>query len=84
MIWRRLHQQKRVKPKHRVKLERLGLAAQEQLTVPMEEIRRQGILLAGLPFGQGIRSRSQVQNGPTTHSPKPAGVIRRSPHGAAQ
>ena len=83
MIWRRLHQQKRVKPKHKVNLENLGLVAREQLTVPMDEIRRQGMLLAGPTPGQGVRPRPQVQSGPTS-STKPAGTIRRGRRGATQ
>ena len=82
MIWRRLHQQRRVKPKHKVKLENLGLGTREELTVSMEEIRRQGLLLAGQPFGQGVRP---IANSPSTaQSSKPAGAARRVRRGAAQ
>jgi hypothetical protein len=82
MIWRRLHQQKRVKPKHKVKLENLGFATREELNVPMEEVRRQGMLLAGQPFGQGVRP--VVKNQSVARSTKPARTVRRGRRGPKQ
>ncbi len=40
---------------------RLDLQLKEKPTVPMEEMRRQGLMLAGRQLGQGARSRSKVQ-----------------------
>ena len=42
---------------------RLDLQLKEKPTVSMEEMRRQGLMLAGRQLGQGARSRSKVQEG---------------------
>jgi hypothetical protein len=55
MIWKTSQKQTRVKPKPRVKLELLGLAPREELVVSIEEIRRQGLMLADRSIGQGSR-----------------------------
>jgi len=74
MIWRASQKHARVKPKQKIKLEHLGLAPLEQPEVPIEEIRRQGMMLAGRTVGHGVRSRIRVQNGATSQS---IGTTRR-------
>jgi hypothetical protein len=49
MVWRQLHQAKRMKPTPRIKLQKLGLPARKHSVTPIEEIRRQGRMLAGSP-----------------------------------
>jgi hypothetical protein len=49
MVWRQLHQAKRMKPTPRIKLQKLGLPARKHAVTPIEEIRRQGRMLAGSP-----------------------------------
>jgi hypothetical protein len=49
MVWRQLHQAKRMKPTPRIKLQKLGLPARKHSATPIEEIRRQGRMLAGSP-----------------------------------
>lgn len=72
MIWRRPQKQTRVKPKRRIKLDDLGLSLREKAVVPIEEIRRQGMMLAGRTVGHGARTRPSLQS-PATRS----GAIRR-------
>jgi hypothetical protein len=84
MAWRRSLQHKRVKPKRKVKLERLGLRALEQPVVSMDEIRRQGLLLAGRTLGPSIRPQHPVPSGPAVRSAGPATAARRGRRDAAQ
>ncbi len=86
MAWKRLRQHKRAKPKQKIKWEQwgLGLSAKEQPTIPMEEIRRQGMMLAGRALGQGVRSRPLVQGVQNTNSNRSAKAIRRVRRGAIQ
>ncbi len=42
---------------------RLDLQLKEKPTVPMEEMRRQGLMLAGRQLGQGARSHCKAQEG---------------------
>ena len=65
MTWTRFRQETRVKPKRKIRRELLGprVPAIERAIVPMEEIRRQGMMLAGRTLGQGVRSRPSVQGG---------------------
>lgn len=67
MIWRRPQKQTRVKPKRRIKLDNLGLSLREKAVVPIEEIRRQGMMLAGRTVGHGARTRPSLQS-PATRS----------------
>lgn len=84
MVWRRSLQHKRAKPKRKVKLERLGLGALEQPVVSMDEIRRQGLLLAGRTLGLSVRPQHQVPSGPAVRSARPAAATRRGRRDPAQ
>lgn len=84
MVWRRSLQHKRVKPKRKIKLERLGLGALEQPVISMDEIRRQGMLLAGRSLGHSVRSQHPVQSGPVVRSAKAAGAARQGRRDVAQ
>lgn len=86
MAWKRLRQEKRVKPSRKIKWEQLGLGslAKDMPTVPMEEIRRQGMMLAGRALCQGVRSRPPVQGGQNANSDRPTTAVRRSRRGATQ
>lgn len=86
MAWKRLRQHKRTKPKQKIKWEQwgLGMSAKERPTTPMEEIRRQGLLLAGRALGQGVRSRPSVQSVQNANSNRSAKAVRVVRRGATQ
>ncbi len=84
MVWRRSLQHKRAKPKRKVKLERLGLGALEQPVVSMDEIRRQGLLLAGRTLGLSIRLQHPAPSRPSVRAARPATAARRGRRDFAQ
>ena len=59
MPWKGWSRKKRVKLKLKVKSEQRKLThrAKERPPVPIEEIRRKGLIMASQGFGQGIRLR---------------------------
>ena len=57
MTWKRLNQ-KRAKPGRKANLERLGFGNTEKESVPMEEIRKQGSMLARHRLETNIRRSS--------------------------
>ncbi len=75
MVWRRSQQHKRAKPKQKIKPERLGLRALEQPVVSMDEIRRQGLLLAGRTLGLSNPSQHPPPSRPAVRS---AGLVAAS------
>jgi hypothetical protein len=60
-----------------------GEAVKERPVVPIEEIRRQAIILSSRGLGQGTRSRSARQGAPTTGTPRRAESGSLSRRGAA-
>lgn len=86
MAWKRLRQQKHVKPRLKIRWEQLGLAtpAKERPTIPMEEIRRQVMMLAGRSLGQGVRSSRLVQGKPNSDTDRPVETVRRDRRGATR
>jgi hypothetical protein len=60
---KRLHPERRMKPMRKIKQERWGLGTpgKGRPPVPIEEIRRQGMMLAGRALRQGVRSRPPAQ-----------------------
>jgi hypothetical protein len=56
MVLKRLHHQaRRIKPKRKIKWEQWGLGPppKDQPATPIEEIRQQGMILAGRLLGKG-------------------------------
>lgn len=74
MVWKTSPKPTRVKPKQKVRLEVLGLAGPEPSAVSIEEIRRQGLMLAGRSVGPSYRPQSVIQ---TTPQGKVTGTVRR-------
>ncbi|MGH7230995.1 MAG: hypothetical protein ACREJU_06485 [Nitrospiraceae bacterium] len=58
---------------------RLGLNLKEKATVPIEEMRRQGLTLAGRQFEQGARSRGKMQEDSESLEKKARPLRRESP-----
>lgn len=63
MPWKRWNHKKRIKPNRPAKSQQARPVprAKERPTVSIEEIRRNGLILAGQGFREGVRSQPSVQ-----------------------
>ncbi|MBM4122207.1 MAG: hypothetical protein FJ249_06410 [Nitrospira sp.] len=89
MAWKRLHQEQRIKPRRKatkINWEHLGLdtPAKERQPVPMDEIRRQVLMLAGRALGQGVRARRLLQGEQGSNSDRHLETARRDRRGATR
>jgi len=77
---------KRVAPKRTINWERWGLGAspKDRPTAPIEEIRRQGLALAGRVMGQGARARRSPQDGTNAAADRPVEAVRPGRRGAGR
>lgn len=89
MAWpgsKHLLKAKRNTSKRKIKMESwgLGISLKDRPIVPIEEIRRQGLVLAGRSLGQGVRSRPMAQSDRRGASGRPAEIIAPSRRGATR
>jgi len=89
MAWpggKHLLKAKRGTPKRKIKMEQwgLGISIKDRPAVPIEEIRRQGLALAGRALGQGARAQPIAQGGKHGASGRPAEAARPIRRGATR
>ncbi len=89
MSWRgnkAMHKKKRVKNKPKIRWQQLGFKspAAADASIPMDEIRRQVVMLSSRGLGQGVRSRAMATSRLSDGAINEAGPAPKQRRGATE